>query len=158
MNTLKKKMGKKGGFTLVEMLIVVAIIAILVAISIPMINVILERARHGVDDANYRNAVSLGNVELLTQNPANVNGNYYYQVTEGTGEANDHQGELIKATTTNLSTIESVAECTCAENDANRNNSSGKYSFEDAFLQVKIDNTDPDNAVIVTWVAAASTT
>lgn len=49
-----RKFKKQGGFTLVEMLIVVAIIAILIAISIPLINNALERAREGTDAANER--------------------------------------------------------------------------------------------------------
>ena len=45
MNGLREKFRNKKGFTLVEMLIVVAIIAILVAVSIPMIGSALEGAR-----------------------------------------------------------------------------------------------------------------
>ena len=56
MSNLKAKLKKQGGFTLVEMLIVVAIIAILVAISIPLINSALERAKHATDAANERSA------------------------------------------------------------------------------------------------------
>ena len=51
-----KKFKKNGGFTLIEMLIVVAIIAILVAVSIPLINGALERARDATDQANERAA------------------------------------------------------------------------------------------------------
>lgn len=54
MKNLKTKMRKQGGFTLVEMLIVVAIIAILIAISIPLISSALERAREATDAANER--------------------------------------------------------------------------------------------------------
>lgn len=58
MNTLlnklnKKKSGKKG-FTLMEMLIVVAIIAILLAIAIPTFNNALNKARQATDEANLR--------------------------------------------------------------------------------------------------------
>ena len=56
MNALKNKLSKKGGFTLVEMLIVVAIIAILIAISIPLISNSLEKARKATDAANERSA------------------------------------------------------------------------------------------------------
>lgn len=48
-----KKSGKKG-FTLMEMLIVVAIIAILVAIAIPTFNSALTEARIAADTANLR--------------------------------------------------------------------------------------------------------
>ena len=60
MKTLKEnlnaKLKKQGGFTLVEMLIVVAIIAILIAISIPLVNGALEKARDATDEANIRAA------------------------------------------------------------------------------------------------------
>ena len=42
------------GFTLAELLIVVAIIAVLVAIAIPIFNNSLEKSREGVDVANIR--------------------------------------------------------------------------------------------------------
>ena len=66
MKGLREKFRKNEGFTLVEMLIVVAIIAILMMVSIPLVNSSLEKARHAVDQANVRDAVSLGTVEYLT--------------------------------------------------------------------------------------------
>lgn len=47
---------KKKGFTLAELLIVVAIIAVLVAISIPIFTAQLEKAREATDLANIRAA------------------------------------------------------------------------------------------------------
>ena len=51
--TLKKD---NKGFTLMEMLIVVAIIAILIAIMIPVFNAQLEKSREAADAANIRAA------------------------------------------------------------------------------------------------------
>lgn len=49
---IKKK--NRGGFTMVELLIVVAIIGVLVAISIPIFNAQLHKARVATDWANLR--------------------------------------------------------------------------------------------------------
>ena len=63
MNELRKKLQQKRksgkGFTLMEMLIVVAIIAILVAIAIPTFNASLEKARAATDQANARTLKSV---------------------------------------------------------------------------------------------------
>ena len=56
-STLKKKLSKKG-FTLAELLIVVAIIAVLVAIAIPTFSAQLEKARQATDLANLRSSYS----------------------------------------------------------------------------------------------------
>ena len=49
-----KKLSKKKGFTLMEMMIVVAIIAILIAIIIPTFSGALARAHAAADEANLR--------------------------------------------------------------------------------------------------------
>ena len=52
----KKAKENKKGFTLAELLIVVAIIAVLVAISIPIFTSQLEKSKEAVDAANLRAA------------------------------------------------------------------------------------------------------
>lgn len=59
-----KKMNKKG-FTLMEMLIVVAIIAVLIAIAIPVFGNQLEKSREAVDAANLRAAYAEVLADLL---------------------------------------------------------------------------------------------
>ncbi len=50
------KKNSKSGFTLAELLIVIAIIAVLVAVSIPVFTNQLEKAREATDVANIRAA------------------------------------------------------------------------------------------------------
>ena len=54
------------GFTLAELLIVVAIIAVLVAIAIPIFTSQLEKSREATDQANLRSAYAEQVTELLT--------------------------------------------------------------------------------------------
>jgi len=60
-----KKMNKKG-FTLMEMLIVVAIIGILVAIAIPTFSSSLDKSRKAADQANVRAAYAEAVANSLT--------------------------------------------------------------------------------------------
>ena len=55
----------KKGFTLAELLIVVAIIAVLVAIAIPVFTSQLEKARESTDAANLRSAYAVASVKVL---------------------------------------------------------------------------------------------
>lgn len=90
---LNEKLSKNGGFTLIEMLIVVAIIAILIAISIPMVNSALERAREATDAANERAALGLAMVQVLSENKlgdttitsTTTTASAYYQITNSRG-------------------------------------------------------------------------
>ena len=66
----KKAKENKKGFTLAELLIVVAIIAVLVAISIPIFTSQLEKSREAVDMANLRSAYAECAAEVLTVDTA----------------------------------------------------------------------------------------
>ena len=78
---LSKK--NKKGFTLMEMLIVVAIIAILIAIMIPTFNSQLEKSREAADGANIRAAYAQVMVEYLDENKAASETVSLQQTTKG---------------------------------------------------------------------------
>lgn len=89
---LKKIRKNKKGFTLAELLIVVAIIGVLVAISIPIFTAQLEKAREATDLANLRAAKaevaaaymtdeSVGSVTLGSQQKDAVT--VYYDAANG---------------------------------------------------------------------------
>ena len=61
----KKLRKNEKGFTLAELLIVVAIIGVLVAISIPIFTAQLGKAREGADLANIRAAYAEASVNAL---------------------------------------------------------------------------------------------
>ena len=63
----KKLRKNEKGFTLAELLIVVAIIGVLVAISIPIFTTQLEKAREATDAANIRAAYAEVSAALLTE-------------------------------------------------------------------------------------------
>lgn len=79
MDKIRKRLNKKG-FTLAELLIVVAIIGVLVAVSIPIFNSNLEKAREVTDVANMRAAKAAATVQYLSDSKT---GTFYYDAEEG---------------------------------------------------------------------------
>lgn len=63
---LKAKANDKKGFTLAELLVVVAIIAILVAIAIPMFSAAQDKAQAAVYTANCRSAYAEAMVAYIS--------------------------------------------------------------------------------------------
>lgn len=82
----KEELQKRGvsGFTLMEMLIVVAIIAVLVAIAIPVFSSQLDNARKQADAANIRSGYALASATVLTANSAVADGTVYQLQKDGT--------------------------------------------------------------------------
>lgn len=77
---MKKLLRNKKGFTLMEMLIVVAIIVILVAISVPTFSSSLDSAKKAADDANFRAAKAAAVVYTIENT---VSANMYYDIVDG---------------------------------------------------------------------------
>ncbi len=94
MKNLKAKLRRDGGFTLVEMLIVVAIIAILIAVSIPTIGTALEEAKEATDKSNERSFKAeltiafLGGAKVGTED-FKANTLYKYNAADGSLVAAD---------------------------------------------------------------------
>ena len=65
---MKKRRNKKG-FTLIEMLVVIAIIAVLVAVIIPVVVSSTDKAEAAADAANLRSVLGEANSLLMMKDP-----------------------------------------------------------------------------------------
>ena len=137
---MKQKLKNKKGFTLVELLVVVAIVAILVAISIPMVTGALKEARTATDDANKRAAEGAAMIEYLLKDGGESTKFYTYNADTGT---------VADVTTTN-SLVEDVALSTAATGITGYNKSGAKDS---KVVNVMIHSA---NGISSAWVDAAS--
>ena len=100
------KMNKKG-FTLIEMLVVIAIIAVLVSIVIPTVSSATEKAKEAADAANIRAAIAEVTTNALANGSAADVEVEMKQATAGFvssdlksigGLADDQYAEVAKAT------------------------------------------------------------
>jgi prepilin-type N-terminal cleavage/methylation domain-containing protein len=85
----------KKGFTLAELLIVVAIIGVLVAISIPIFTSQLEKAREATDAANIRSQYAEVMAEAITDG-GHVKGNDMFGAVELKQKKNEWQSTGLK--------------------------------------------------------------
>ena len=72
----KEALQKRGvkGFTLMEMLIVIAIIAVLVAIAIPVLGAQLDRSKDATDEANARSIYGLVQADAMSPGKSSSGG------------------------------------------------------------------------------------
>ena len=77
----QKLKGNRKGFTLAELLIVIAIIAILAAIAIPVYTTQMTKARVRVNEANIRSAKSIAVAEYLLSDDKTVAASYPFTVS-----------------------------------------------------------------------------
>lgn len=78
------KIKSSKGFTLMEMLIVVAIIAVLVAIAIPTFTTSLNKARVATDEANIRSGYAAFMAKIMSEDEVPAKDTEYYLLKDGT--------------------------------------------------------------------------
>ena len=131
-----KKLNKKG-FTLAELLIVVAIIGVLVAISIPIFTSQLRKAKVATDQANARAgkaaAVAAG---LEAQSESDLT--YYYDATKGV---------VVDATT--AKTLSAYGKTSDATADDKIEGVTKNQNLTEDIVKIVIGK---DNTVTVSWV------
>lgn len=78
---MKNKIKNKKGFTLMEMLIVVAIMVVLVAVAVPTFTSQVRRSNIAADKANERAAKAVAAAEYLASGKT---GDFYFDAAKGT--------------------------------------------------------------------------
>ena len=129
------KIRSDRGFTLMELLIVIAIIVVLVAISIPIFSKQLEKAREATDIANMRDAKAAAVTAYLSEemSAGDENSALYYDAGKGvlTEQKPSAYGQGTKAD--GGVTYVANSECPkCAYKSSN-------YDYRDAVLLTYID-------------------
>lgn len=80
---MKKKVNNKKGFTLAELLVVLAILAVLVAIAVPLFTGAIGDARQTAIDANKRAIKSAALIQIMNDSSLGKDGPWYASCTIG---------------------------------------------------------------------------
>ena len=128
------------GFTLAELLIVVAIIAVLVVISIPIFTSQLEKARVATDQANVRSAKAAAAAAYMSDGES---GSVSYLYTSGT---------VTKITLTNSMDLDKVAASSgygkSTKDDTDGSITGATGTPKDSVVEVTINGSD----ISASWV------
>lgn len=134
---------KKKGFTLAELLIVVAIIAVLVAISIPIFNSQLKKARRATDQANVRSAKAAAAAQYMTDGET---GPVSYLYAGGKAIALTDSSAISSAMST-----EGYGK---SDTDDNKNSETGASGTpKNAYVEVTVNDSD-QNQITAKWVSS----
>ena len=98
-----KKLNKKG-FTLAELLVVVAIIGVLVAVSIPIFTAQLRKAKIATNEANVRAAKAAAVSAYLSSDTSATDAYYEYDISKGvvTVETTETEGTVADSKLTKI--------------------------------------------------------
>lgn len=123
MEKLRAKLKENSGFTLIEMLIVVAIIAILIAVSIPMVNGALERARDSADQANERAAKAITTLYFMGATDDTIAGGGTYEAGSAMSSTTPIYYDTVSGNLTFEKPTDGYGQCTnhdsCYQNGGN---------------------------------------
>ena len=142
---LKKNLNRKG-FTLAELLVVVAILGILVAISVPLFAGRIEAAKKSTDEANVRAAKAAAAAILLSDTSIKEPKTYYYDADKGTLE-------------TSKTNIKAYGQSTTEDASAGNSVPSGKILKVTITPSVASSGsaTADNSSIVMKWEAAGST-
>lgn len=91
---IKRVREEKGGFTLAELLVVVAIVLVLVAIAVPVFTGAMGKANDAVLEANVRGARVEAGYDLLTNHSGAQSGLYHVTIYMDDSGANK-KGDIV---------------------------------------------------------------
>lgn len=103
-----KKLKERKGFTMAELLIVVAIIAVLVAVSIPVFTANLEKSRQAADAANIRAAYAEAAAKAMESDNGEATSDSSVKMTH-TGNF-EKLGDEVMIGKTNLNDLDDVTK------------------------------------------------